>query len=64
MREELDQNVNLKFGFKVDEIERYDHGKLKDGGSYENRGIATIHEHMIDSEKAIVHKLAKGRFFR
>ena len=56
------KKVKLKFGFKIDNIERYDHKKLKDGGSYENRAIATIHEHMIDSEKAIVHQLAQADF--
>ena len=61
-KNELDEKVNLKYDFKVDKIESYDYKALKDGGSYENRAIATIHEHMIDSEKAIVHQLAQADF--
>ena len=62
LKSKLDEKISLKFGFKVDSIERYDAGRLQDGGSYENRAIATIHESMIDSEKAIVHELAKEDF--
>jgi len=53
------EESTFKYGLNIDHVERYDHTPLKDGGSYENRAIMSIHQNMIDGEKEIVHELAQ-----
>lgn len=57
----LNKECKTHQNFKVDKILAYSSRVLEEGQTYEKRGIARIHELMVDSEKKIVVKLASQR---
>jgi len=53
------QELLVKQGLKINKILPYSHSALKNNDKYEDRGVATIQDEMIELEKKVVLELVK-----